>query len=433
MTNKSLSAESLLSSLNIQIDTTTDWLRELREEGLASITATGLPSKKVEEWKYISLDKIAKTPFKAAKPSTLSQEDIAKFSIADATELVFVDGFFSAELSDLNDLADGLTVKNLQTALVEDPEILRVYLDQPCAEAVDAFTKLNKALIGQGTFIKVERKAIIEKPIHILYVSTQNETLVAPRNVIVAEALSEVEVLEDYVSLSEDIVALTNSVSQVYVAENAVVRHTKNQAQNLSSFHVGTTRAYAEKNSQYKSLCFSSGSALNRNNLDVELISENAQVEMNGLYVTKESQVCDNHTVINHVIGHTESRQLYKGILDGRSRAVFNGKIHIVKDAQLSDSGLLNKNMLLGKGARVDTKPELEVYADDVKANHGATVGQLDQNQLFYCQSRNIAKEDARNMLIHGFMDEVLDSVHNESFRAYIHTFFDSFFDYRGV
>ena len=433
MSKLSLSAESLLSSLDVQIDTSAEWLRELREEGLASVTETGFPSKKVEEWKYISLDKLVKTPFKPATPSTISKDAIAKFLVDGATELVFIDGFFSAELSSVEDLAEGLTVKSLDQALTEDEADLREYLDQPCPEAVDAFTKLNKALIGQGAFIKVARKAIIEKPIHILYVSTQNETLVAPRNVIVAEALSEVEVLEDYVSLNDEAVAFTNSVSQVYVDQAAVVRHTKNQAQNAGSFHIGTTRSYTKRDSQYKSLCFSSGSILNRNNLDVELLDENAQVEMNGLYVAKDSQVCDNHTVINHVIGHTESRQLYKGILDGRARAVFNGKIHIVKDAQLSDSGLLNKNMLLGKGARVDTKPELEVYADDVKANHGATVGQLDQNQLFYCQSRNIAKEDARNMLIHGFMDEILDGVSNELFRNYIHGYFDSFFEYRGV
>ena len=413
-TNKSIDASSFLANLN-QKQSTEAWLADVQKEALATLEKEGFPSKKVELWKYTGIEPIISTNFKLAESSA----SIEFTAIPGTYSVVFIDGVFSEELSNLSDLPSGISIKKLSDAVKEDSDSLKRALNEAPNDCSDAFTHLNRAFLSEGIFVKVSKNTAVDKPLHIANIGTQNEVMSIPRNVIVLEPGAELEIFEDFTT-NGDVVVFSNPVTDIHLAKNSVLRHAKSQSQNENSYHVASIRVTQERDSSYYSSVFACGSAISRSNVDTELNDENASCDFKGLYAIKGSQLADNHTVMNHNAARTFSDQLYKGILDGRSRGVFNGKVFIAKDAQQVESAQLNKNLMLSKNARIDTKPELDVYADDVKAAHGAAIGQINEDELFYIQSRCISKEDAMAMLVHGHMEEIIATVKSEAVRTYL-------------
>jgi Fe-S cluster assembly protein SufD len=391
-----------------------DAANEFQQECLNRLLSSGFPTTKIEEWKYTRIDGLLETPFSISAPVE------CKVPVIEGTyPLVFINGKFSAEQS-----ATDIKGVEINCATEAGEKLLSKASDS----SADAFANLNGAALSGGAYIKVTRNAAVDKPIHIINISTQDNGYSNIRHVIELESGAEAEILEDYLT-SEGITALSNAVTDIHVAKNATLRHVKNQSQNNSSYHIGAIYVSQERDSSYHSTVLACGSKLSRNFLSTELNDENASVEMKGLYAVKGSQLTDNHTQINHNSARTFSDQLYKGILDDRSRGVFNGKVFIARDAQQVDSSQLNKNLMLSNKARVDTKPELDVYADDVKAAHGAAIGQLNDDELFYIQSRCISKDAAMAMLVHGHMEEIIETVKSESLRSYLGNIYLSLFD----
>jgi len=421
-TNKCIDAGPFLEKLD-QDKASQAWLADIQKEALDILTQEGFPTKKVELWKYTGVEPIIESSFSLAKEAA----NVSFTAIPETTPLVFVDGVLSNELSNLEGLESGLTVKSLELAIEENAESVKQALSEAPNDCSDAFTHLNRAFIQNGVFIEVEKNVAVEKPLHIINIGSQENTISMSRNVVLLQAGAELEIFEDFISEGEA-KTFSNPVTDIHLCKNAVLRHTKNQSQNINSFHVASIRVSQDRDSSYYSSVLTCGSAISRLNIDTELNDENASCDFKGLYAIKGKQLADNHTVMNHNAARTFSDQLYKGILDDRSRGVFNGKVFIAKDAQKVESAQLNKNLMLSKNARIDTKPELDVYADDVKAAHGAAIGQLNEEELFYIQSRCISKDDAMSMLVHGHMEEIIATVKSESIKEYLENIYLSLF-----
>ena len=416
----SLPADEFISYLQTE-PSGVDWLDSIRSQALTSVKESGIPSQKVEEWKYTNIAELLKGMFSFAE----TEKDIDAPLLAETYSIVFVDGLFSETLSNL---PEDIEIKALSKALVENSDDVKSALSEAPAHSTDAFTNLNRANIIEGAFVKLGANQNLDKPLHILNIGASNGIASMPRNVIILGQSSTAEVFEDYVTVGE-VTVFSNAVTDIHLAKNSQLDYTKNQSQNQESFHIGSVRVLQERDSRFNSVVLANGSKISRNYLDTELNDENAFVGMKGLYAIRNSQLADNHTVINHNSPRTYSDQLYKGILDDRSRGVFNGKVFIARDAQKVDSSQMNKNLLLSQKARVDTKPELDVYADDVKAAHGAAIGQLNDDELFYIQSRCISKDAAMAMLVHGHMEEIIIEVKSAPIRAYLDGLYLNLFD----
>ncbi|MCM8543312.1 MAG: Fe-S cluster assembly protein SufD [Lentisphaeraceae bacterium] len=422
-TNKCIDAASFLESLD-QLKSSQSWLADIQDEALAILKKEGFPTKKVELWKYTGIEPIVESSFSIAKEAG----NVSFTPIPDTYSLVFVDGVYSEKLSNIEGLSDGLTVKPLSNAIVENADAVKQALSEAPNDCSDAFTHLNRAFLNQGLFIEVAKNVAVDKALHIVNIGSQENTVSLTRNIIVVNSGAELEIFEDFISEGEAKV-FSNPVTDIHLCKNAVLRHTKNQSQNNDSYHVASIRVTQDRDSSYFSTVLTAGSAISRLNLDTELNDENASCDFKGLYATKGNQLADNHTVMNHNAARTFSDQLYKGILDDRSRGVFNGKVFIAKDSQQVESSQMNKNLMLSKSARIDTKPELEVYADDVKAAHGAAIGQLNDDELFYIQSRCISKDEAMAMLVHGHMEEIIATVKSPSIRTYLESVYLDLFN----
>ncbi|MCM8529432.1 MAG: Fe-S cluster assembly protein SufD [Lentisphaeraceae bacterium] len=413
-TNKCIDAGDFLKNLDSP-KSSLSWLADIQSEALATLKKEGFPTKKVELWKYTGVEPIVESDFSIAKEAA----EVTFNPIPETYSLVFVDGVYSETLSNIAGTPEGLVIKSLAQAFEENTSAVQQALSEAPNDCSDAFTHLNRAFLKQGIFIEVAKNVAVEKPLHIVNIGSRENTVSMTRNIIVVNTGAELEIFEDFISQG-DAKTFSNPVTDIHLCKNAVLRHTKNQSQNTNSFHIASIRVSQERDSSYFSSVLTSGSAISRLNLDTELNDENASCDFKGLYAIKGSQLADNHTVMNHNAARTFSDQLYKGILDDRSRGVFNGKVFIAKDAQQVESAQLNKNLMLSKSARIDTKPELDVYADDVKAAHGAAIGQLNEEELFYIQSRCISKDDAMAMLVHGHMEEIIATVKSESIRTYL-------------
>jgi Fe-S cluster assembly protein SufD len=386
-----------------------------QQQSLQTLLKYGFPTTKVEEWKYTRIDSLLEKDFKQSK-ATVDKVSL----IAGTHALVFVNGDYSAALSNADQIA-GVEIKSILEA---DEKLL----SRATETATDAFAHLNGALLDQGTYIKISNNTIVDKALHILHLATEDMSQATVRHLIEVEASAEIEIFEDYQTLG-DVTTFNNTVTDIHLAKNATLRHVKNQSQNPESFHIASTNVTLERDSSYFSSVLACGSKLSRNFLETQLNDENASVDLKGLYAVKGNQLADNHTVINHNSARTFSDQLYKGILDDRSRGVFNGKVFIARDAQQVDSSQLNKNLMLSDKARIDTKPELEVYADDVKAAHGAAIGQLNDEEMFYIQSRCISKDAAMAMLVHGHMEEIIETVKSKEIKTYLEAIYLNLFD----
>lgn len=391
------------------------WLRRVRENSFARFEQVGFPSVKDEEWKYTNVAPIAKLQFAPAVPNGQPAGNgfAVTYDEAKQSQLVFVNGILRGERSSVEGLPGGVRVIEISQALgIADYEarvrgLLEVESD------TNGFAALNTALFSGGAFVHLPKGVTVSAPIHLQFISESGNGVAPasfPRVLIVAEENSAATIIESYSSAS-DKVYLTNAIVDVRLASGARLQHFKLQRESTAAFHVAATTADLGPNASYDTTAINLGAALSRHTIDVTMDHEGAECWVDGLYMMDGHQHADTHSMIDHRQPHCTSHQLYKGILDGKSRAVFNGKVFVRHGAQQTNAQQTNKNLLLSNEARVDTKPQLEIFADDVKCAHGAAIGQLEPDELFYLESRGIRPELARNMLTYGFAEEVIEKI----------------------
>jgi len=402
------------------------WLRRLRANAMDQFTELGLPSVKDEEWKYTNVAPIAAIDFKpvilhATAESELEKEELAPFRCVETaqSELVFLNGMLRKDLSSWSAIPEEVVAMDLSEAFADERyrEIAWKHLAQQADYVADGFTALNTAFVSHGAFVYLPKNTVMKAPLHLLFISDGAQTASFPRVLVVAGENSSATLIESFGSVN-DSSYFTNAVVEIVLKDGARLEHYKVQRENVEAFHVATTSADLGANSSYDSTTINFGAKLSRHDIHVTMDNEGAECWVDGLYLVTTGQHTDTHSVIDHRRPHCTSHQLYKGILDGKSRAVFNGKIFVRHDAQKTDAMQTNKNLLLSNEARVDTKPQLEILADDVKCAHGAAVGQIDEEELFYLKARGIHPDLARNLLTYGFAEEVIGKIEVESIRA---------------
>ncbi len=392
------------------------WLQQIRQAAISRFSELGFPTPRQEEWKYTEVAPIRRTAFKPAgyERNGLTSERLNELSFGNlqCPRLVFVNGHYSAELSSLNGLPKSVQVQSLAVVLEQDPDRVEAHLARYADYQDHPFVALNTALIQDGALIHVPKGEVIDEPIHLLYLSTAAEEAIAihPRNLIIAEGGSQVAVLESYVGLQEG-VYLTNSVTEIVAAENTVVDHYKVHQESKEAFHIATLQVHQERDSTVRAFNGTLGGELTRNEVNVVLDGEGAECTLDGLYLISGKQHVDNHTRLEHAKPHCGSREMYKGILSEKATGVFHGRIVVLPGAQKTDSKQTNNNLLLSDEALINTKPQLEIYADDVKCTHGATIGQLDPDAIFYLRSRGIDETTARSLLIYAFASQVINRI----------------------
>jgi len=405
-----------------------DWVRALRERGMARFQALGFPTMKNEDWHFTSVAPIAERVFRAASVSAsgvssegstagmVANADLERFTFAQPKwhRLVFVNGEFAADLSSFAGLGDSVRVSSLARAIRSGTGRPERHLGKIAAFDQHSFTALNTAFIRDGAFIEIQPEAVLTEPIHLVFVSEgHGESVSHPRNLVVAARHSRATVIESYVSI-RDSIYFTNAVTEISLGEGAHLDHYKVQRESESAFHVGTIQVRQARNSELRSFSFAVGGALARTNIYTSLDGEASTCTLNGLYLADGKQHIDNQTSIEHIAPNCPSHEVYKGVLDGRSHGVFNGKVYVHPEAQKTDGKQSNNNLLLSPSARVDTKPQLEIFADDVKCTHGATVGRLDDMAMFYLNSRGIGADRARVLLTYAFAADVLETIELE-------------------
>lgn len=400
------------------------WLESIRESGIAKFSELGFPGPDNEDWRFTNVTPIARTVFgmdKNGRPQ-VTPDTVSRFIIPGlkCSTLVFINGRYQAELSSLSELPRGVKALNLAEAVESDGDLVKEKLSAYANFDKEAFTALNAAFMEDGGFIHVPDNTVLTEPVHLLYITTESDhpTITNPRNLFVVGKNSEVDVVEQYVSLSEG-VYFSNVVTELIIGENSTVGHYLIERESKKSFNVSTLRVQQDRNSNLRSHSVLLGGALVRNNVHPVLAGEGCDSLINGLYMSSGRQHMDNYMVVEHASPHCDSRQFYNGILDDRSKGVFHGRIIVHEDAQKTDAKQTNRNLLLSDNARIDTKPQLEIYADDVKCTHGATIGQMDENAIFYMQSRGIPEDTAKDILLSAFSGGTLDSMRIEQIREY--------------
>jgi Fe-S cluster assembly protein SufD len=391
------------------------WLKVLRASALHKFVSQGFPTIKDEEWRFTNvapiLDLALHAPEQPARKVTEAELKQYSFGDLNTRRIVFVDGHFAPELS--NASGNGVDVLSMRNALTS-PWVER-HLARHANFEDNAFAALNTALFHDGVFVAVPARRVLERPIHILHIVTepQSGAVFQPRNLIVVGEAASAKVIEHYITLGNGSAEpyFTNAVTELVLGEDALLEHVKFQAESEKAFHIATLQAHQAKASVWTSHSISVGARLARNNIQTVLGDQGCNCIMNGLYLGRGDQLVDHHTVMDHSKPHCESHEYYHGILSDRARGVFNGKIFVRKDAQKTNAKQTNRNLLLSDDAVIDTKPQLEIFADDVKCTHGATVGQLDAKSLFYLQARGIPKPMARRMLIYAFASEVIERI----------------------
>lgn len=400
-----------------------DWVEALRDSALTSFKETGLPNTRDEDWKYTNVKPIVKRQFRPTGPRQTGIDTgiLAGCAIEglDCHRAVFVNGFFSEALSDLHGLPPEVEVQGLARALNERPQALSAALGRVMPERAHGFTSLNTAYLTDGAYIRVPTGVILDRPVELLYFNTGTDPapVVQPRNLIVMEPSSEACVLERYLGVGGG-TYLTNAVTELSVQDNATIEHYKLQEESAQAYHVGGSFLTLQRDARAISHNIAVGAAIARTDLRAVLAAEGAHCEMNGLYLANGRQHMDNHTQIDHEQPRCTSDEYYKGVLDERARAVFHGRIVVHQDAQHTDAQQQNRNLLLSPDAEIDTKPQLEIYADDVKCSHGATVGQLDPDSVFYLRSRAIDEPTARLLLTYAFANDVIGRCTLQPLRA---------------
>jgi len=398
------------------------WLRKLREDAFARFCETGFPTTRDEDWRFTNVSPIVQTPFHLAQAATLPKTELEKWRIEGiAHQFVFVNGRFAGALSS-GKLPAGVEVASLAAKIASDPAALEQHLGRYLNIQRDAFCALNTAFAEDGAYIRIRKGAVLEEPIYLLFLSTDDQKAMMnhPRNLIVAEENSQLAVIEDYVSTGAAAGALfSNTVTELVAADHAVVTHCMVEREHVKAFNISTLRIQQGRSANVSSHSLLLGGGLVRNNVHPVLAGEGADCLINGLYLGTGQQHLDNYMMVEHASPHCGSRQFYNGILDDHSHGVFHGRIVVHKDAQKTDAKQTNRNLLLCDDAQIDTKPQLEIYADDVKCTHGATIGQIEESALFYLRSRGIDEVTARKLLLAAFASECLDRMEPQSLRSY--------------
>lgn len=410
--------ENLKDESQKRIDGSVAWLSELRQNSWELFSQTGLPTTRHEEWKYLNLSGLPSLVKEVEHSVDASPKDVSEYLDDNDLNIVFVNGVFSQEFSNINKLPKGISIAPLAQSLASQDGTISELFQRTSVNDPEPFLSLNTALFKDGAFIKIADNVIFQKVIHILHVTSPSADNVAvfPRTVIMAGKSAQASILESYVGIKDEAYFI-NPVTDMQVGENAVLNYYKCQADGPQAVHIGAVRVSQDANSQLEAFSLAVGARLARNNISVASNGEGTDSILDGLYVLGASQQVDNHTLIDHRQPNCTSHQLYKGILNDQSHAIFNGKIFVRPIAQKTNSYQLNKHLLLGKESRVDTKPQLEIFADDVKCTHGATIGQLNEDEIFYFQTRCISKDDAIRMLSRGFVDDLLDKLRDQNVR----------------
>lgn len=387
------------------------WLRETRAAAIERFANSGFPTRRDEDWKYTSVAAIENTRFNLLpEPQyNLLASQVAAQALADAHLLVFVNGFLEPGLSRLGRLPPGTILGSLGYMLEEHPGRLEEVLVVDNADS--AFSDLNLAFMTDGAYVLLPPGAAIKAPVQLFFMASEANLAIQPRNLVLAAAGSSATIIEHHMAARENSY-FTNAVTDIVLGPGASIEHHKLQQESPTAFHIAAVNVSQEAKSRFVSSSFALGARLARVGINVRLQAEDATCDLDGLYITDGRQHIDHHTRIDHLQPRCTSREFYKGVLGGASRAVFNGRVVVHPDAQGSDALQSNHNLLLSDNAEIDTKPQLEIWADDVKCSHGATVGQLDEAQVFYLRSRGIDQDSARTLLTRAFAREVIDRVH---------------------
>jgi Fe-S cluster assembly protein SufD len=387
------------------------WVNTLRAAALERAHALTVPTTRDEDWRFTDLSPLYRLAFRAAAPDPHPVVDlIAPHVIPEAgARLVFVDGTFIAALSSLP-VAEGVLVASLAQAIEPHGELIGQHLGTVAGFERDAFAAINTAYLHDGAVIIAGRNTRVEKPVHVLHVSTQQEVATHPRILVIAEAGAELTLIEDYASTPAGAYCV-NALTEIAVGAGARVQHVKLQRDSTAAFHLATCAASVDRDGTFVSNATALGARISRNTFNVALAAAGAQCQLDGLALISGRQLADTHSFVDHAKPHGTSRQLHKCVVGDAAHAVFNGRVLVRVDAQRTDSAQESRNLLLSGRAHVDTKPQLEILADDVKCSHGATVGQLDAEELFYLRSRGLAEQAARNLLTYGFAAEVVDRI----------------------
>jgi Fe-S cluster assembly protein SufD len=398
-------------------------LQRVRSAAIDRFAAVGFPGLRDEEWKFTSVAPLARIAFQPAQAGvpSLSPDELRRlaFAAGDRCLLVFLNGRYHRELSSLPALPDGVVAGSLGQALEKTPGQVEPHLARHARIEDSPFTALNTAFIGDGAFVSIPRGQVVAEPIHLVFLSTATgqPTVAHPRSLFVLGINSQATIVETYLGPRED-VYFTNAVAEVVLGENAVLDHYKVQRESTRAFHVATMQVHQDRSSRLTNHAIALGGSLVRNDINVVLDAEGCECTLNGLYLASGRQHVDNHTRIDHARPHGASHELYKGILDGRAHGVFNGKIYVHQDAQKTDAKQTNKTLLLSDEAVINSKPQLEIFADDVKCTHGATIGQLAEEAIFYLRTRGIGRDEARSLLTYAFANDIIGRIKAEPIRA---------------
>lgn len=394
-----------------------NWLLPIRKAGLSKFSESGFPTQRGEDWRFTNTAQVAKLPFQLSEKST--SENLTSDILNDTTfgslggiRLVFVNGFYSERLSDPHHNSNGIHVGTLSRGFETAADLIKQHIGKCASNDDNSFEHLNAAFFQDGAFVHVSANVHLEEPIHLVFVSTEEASgaTIHLRNLVIAESGARFTLTENYFSI-KGVSYVTNTVTNFVVRDSAFVEHIKFQDESLDAFHLATLHSDLGAASRYISHSFALGARLSRNTIRSKLNGPGLECVFNGLYITRKDQVADHHMVIEHTQPNCASHEYFNGILDDQSKGIFHGRILVQPEAQKTDAKQTNKNILLSDSATVNTKPQLEIYADDVKCTHGATIGQLNEESIFYLRSRGIGQETARRMLIHSFAGEIIERV----------------------
>lgn len=387
---------------------------------LDHIENNGIPNNKHEDYKYCNIDAILKKEFKNIEQNFINIVDINQYKIKDTITIVVVNGNYSEALS------DKIILKGLQVHSFANNDFRANRLISTIADVQkDVFIAINTAFCGNGFYLKIQKGEKLKMPIHIIYISgSEKEALINSRNLIELEEQSEATIIEEQILIGQGKV-FTNFLSEKFISKNAKLNSTLFQNEGCLGFSVNTNQIKQEQDSQYHNHTITLSGQLVRNNHNVLLSGQNSQANLNGLFSSKENQIIDNHTLMDHQAPHCDSNELYKGIIKNKSTGVFNGKIYVQKNAQKTNAYQSSKNILLSDDASIYTKPQLEIYNNDVKCSHGTSTGKIDKKALFYLNSRGIGKESAKKLLLNSFAQEIINKIEPESLREKITFLFE--------
>ena len=388
------------------------WLADMRADAIRRVRDDGLPTQRIEAWKYTNLNALVKGDYSPAAetPSSAAPRDGLLAWDADAHRLVFANGRFQSSLSEIGALPDGVVLRPLSETLADEAELVEAHLGHLAAANGNALVSLNTAFWGDGLVLHLPRGARLDQPVHAIFLGdgAAGATAFHPRLLVVAEESSEAVLIESHIGSGD---YWSNPLAEITLGRNARLAHYKLQDEAREATHLSHSRIALGRDSSYESFVMSAGARLSRNEISVVLDGEGAEARLLGGYMGTGDQHLDTSTLIEHAKPHGTSQELYKGALDGKARGVFQGKIAVLEDAQKTDAHMLNKTLMLSGEAEIDTKPELEIYADDVKCGHGATAGEIEEDALFYLRARGIGEDRARSMLTEAFLKDAVEQV----------------------